>query len=413
MSEGAAMTLKLFYNAQIFDCTGGEPIDNGWLVVEEGMIREVGIAPVPSFADVEKFDCYGMTLMPGLIDAHIHLSLFYNDLGTQHRRDYPAMHYVKALGVLKDTLDQGFTTARDAGGADAGFRVAVERGLVPGPRLTVCGRSLTMTGGHADMRYSTEISAPAISPFSAVVADGVAEVQKAAREQLRQGVDHLKVMAGGGCASQADEPDTTQYTIEELSSVVHEASAANKKVLAHCYSNASMRLCADAGIYSIEHGNYLNAETAKYLKGKGCWLVPTLTTYFYMSEHGEDLGIPPYFLRKMKEVRETALQAVRCAVDAGLDIGSGSDVVGDGQYHKNMEISLKARVMGVQAAIISATRENARLMKLEKKIGTLEVGKEADIILVAGNPLKNPKAFENRENIKLIIQRGLIRKNIL
>ena len=407
------MVTKLFYNAQIFDCTGNEPYDNGWLVTEDETIKEIGEGTAPAFSGAEKVDCRGMTLMPGLIDAHIHLSLFDNDLGNLHRRDYPAMHYVKALRVLKDTLDQGFTTARDAGGADAGFRVAVEQKLVPGPRLTVCGKSISMTGGHADMRYSTELSAPAISPFSAVIADGVAEVQRAAREQLRQGVDHLKIMAGGGCASQADEPDTTQYTIDEMKAVVHEAAAANKKVLAHCYSNNSMKMCADAGVYSIEHGNYLNEETARYLKERGCWLVPTLTTYFYMSEHGEELGIPAYFLRKMKMVRENALEAVQHAINAGLDIGSGSDVVGDGQYHKNMEIGLKAKVMGAKAAIISATRENARLMKLDKKIGTLEVGKEADLILVAGNPLKNAESITVRDNIKLIIQKGSTYKNIL
>jgi len=403
--------IKIFCNAKIFDCTGKEPIEGGWLAADGSIIKEIGNGKAPSCSGAEKIDCKGMTLLPGLIDAHIHLSLFDNDLVEIPRRDYPAMHYVKALWVLKDTLDQGFTTARDAGGADAGFRVAVERGLVPGPRLKVCGKSISMTGGHADMRLSTEFSPPTGSPFSAVVADGVAEVQKAAREQLRQGADYLKVMAGGGCGSEADEPDTTQYTEEEIRAVVREALAANKKTLAHCYSNASMKMCADAGVYSIEHGNYLNAETARHLKEKGCWLVPTLTTYFYMSEHGEELGIPPYFLRKMKIVRENALEAVRIAMEAGLDIGSGSDVVGDGQSHKNMEIGLKAKVMGAERAIISATRENARLMKLDARIGTLEEGKEADLVLVAQEPLENADAFASRDNIKLIVQKGNIYKN--
>ncbi len=403
----------IFYNAQIFECTGNEVVENGWLVVENGIIREFGKGKVPSVNFADKIDCKGMTLMPGLIDAHIHLSLYDNDLVELPRRYNPAMHYVKALRILKDTLDQGFTTARDAGGADAGFSVAVEQGLVPGPRLTVCGKSISMTGGHADMRLSTELTPPGVAPFSAVIADGVYEVQKAAREQLRQGADHLKVMAGGGCGSEADEPDTTQYTLAEIKAVVEEAAAANKKVLAHCYSNSSIKMCADAGVYSIEHGNYLNAETAKILKEKGCWLVPTLTTYFYMSEHGEELGIPAYFLRKMKLVREYALDAVRVAMEAGINIGSGSDVVGDGQYHKNREISLKARVMGAEKAIISATRDNAKLMHLDKKIGTIEEGKDADIILVAGNPLKNAEAFASRENIKLIMQKGNIYKNII
>lgn len=407
------MTNKLFFeNLLLLDCTGNEPVENGWVLVEGDKIAGTGSGKGPS-SGAERFDCAGMTLMPGLIDAHIHVSLFDNDLTNSHRIHYPTMHYAKALAILKDTLDQGFTTVRDAGGADAGFRVAVEEGLAIGPHVTVCGKSISMTGGHADMRLSTELSPPSSAPFAAAVADGVDEVRKAARQQLRQGADYLKIMAGGGCASHADEPDTVQYTPEEISAVVYEANAVNKKVLAHCYSNNSMRLCADAGVYSIEHGNYLNADTARHLKQKGCWLVPTLTTYFFMSEHGERLGIPPFFLRKMKEVREFALEAVQHAMDAELDIGSGSDVVGDGQPHKNMEIALKAKVMGPAKAILSATRENARLLKQEDKIGTVEAGKFADLILVAGNPYANPSAFENRDNIKMIVQRGKLYKNIL
>jgi imidazolonepropionase-like amidohydrolase len=407
------MKVRIFKNAFLFDCTGADPQDNGWVVTEGDIIKEVGSGTPPSNTNAEIKDCRGQTLMPGLIDAHIHVSLYDNDLGNSYRIYYPTMHYAKAMAVLKDTLDQGFTTVRDAGGADAGFRVAVERGLITGPNITVCGSALSITGGHADGRYSTEIRPPVTGPFASVIADGVPEVQKAARDQLRQGVDYLKVMAGGGCASQADEPDTVQYTPAELNAIVYEASAVGKKVLAHCYSNNSMALCANAGIYSIEHGNYLDEPTAKLLKQKGCWLVPTLSTYFFMSDNGEKLGIPPYFLRKMKEVREHALEAVKIAMEAGIDIGSGSDMVGDGQAFKNMEIELKSRVMGPKKAILSATRENAKLIFQEDKIGTIEVGKRADMILVAGNPLEKPEAFNDRDNIKMIILRGDIYKDTL
>lgn len=397
----------IFKNANLLDCTGADPVDSSWVAVEGKRIKEIGRGNAPSFFGAEIVDCKGNTLMPGLIDAHIHLNLFDNDLGELHRRDYPAMHFVKCLGVLKDTQEQGFTTVRDAGGADAGFRVAVERGLVPGPKITVCGASITMTGGHADMRLSTEIAPPAWSPvMMGGVADGVAEVQKAAREQLRRGVDHLKIMAGGGCGSPADEPDTTQYTLEEIQAVVREGKAVHKNVLAHTYSNASMRICADAGVYSMEHGNYLDRETAAYLKEKDCWLVPTMTTYFYMAEHGEELGIPAYFLRKMKIVREFAMEAVANAMAAGVKIGSGSDVVGSGQPFKATEIALKAEVMGPMKAILSATKENARLLKQEKCIGTVEAGKFADLLLVKGDPLKDAALFQNRDNLLVIMQDG-------
>lgn len=400
------MSIKIFKNGLILDCTGAEPKERAWVVVEGDLIREVGMGEVPSFPTAEVVDCKGMTVLPGLIDAHIHVSLFDNDLGEIGRRNYPAMHYARAFAILKDTLDQGFTTVRDAGGADAGFRVAVELGLVPGPRITVCGQALTMTGGHADPRLSTENREPFDAPFQGVVADGVAEVQRAAREQLRRGVNYLKVMAGGGCGSPADEPDTSQYSLEELRAIVCEAASVKKKVLAHCYSNASMRLCADAGIYSLEHGNYLDEATAAYARAKGCWLVPTLTTYFYMSEHGEELGIPAYFLRKMKMVREYALEAVENAMKAGMDIGSGSDVVGDGQPHKGMELELKSKVMGPMKALLSATRENARLLGQSDRIGSLEPGKYADILVVQGNPMDDMSIFHRRDNIKVILQGG-------
>ncbi len=410
------MAIKVLKNATLLDCTGCEPKENAYVVVDDDKIREVGTGKAASSlcgTMTESIDCKGHFLMPGLIDAHIHLSLFDNDFGEQHRRSHPAMHYVKALGVLKDTLEQGFTTVRDAGGADAGFRVAVEEGLVPGPRITVCGRVLTQTGGHADPRLSTELTGPAQSPFSAVVADGVTEVTKAAREQLRQGADHLKVIAGGGCASPADEPDATQYSFEEIHAIVKEGRAANKDVLAHCYSNASIRLAAEAGVYSIEHGNYLDVPTAQFLKTKDCWLVPTLTTYFFMAENGKELGIPGYFLRKMKQVLDHALEAVKNAVDAGVKIGSGSDVIGSGQMYKNRELELKSRVMGPIGAILSATRENAKMLRKEKNIGTVEVGKDADLILLSGNPLDDISLFNNRDNVLAVMQRGYFCKKLI
>lgn len=399
--------ITVFENAILLDCTGPEPVENGWLTVDDGVIKEIGSGRAPVFRDAEVVNCNGNTLMPGLIDAHIHLNLFDDNIAEIPRRNYPAMHFVKCLQVLKDTGEQGFTTVRDAGGADAGFRVAVERGLVPGPKISVCGTSICQTGGHSDVRLSTEVAAPMSSPIPiGWVADGVAEVQKAAREQLRRGADHLKIMAGGGCGSPSDEPDTTQYSLDELKAVVAEASAVKKVVLAHAYSNSSMRLCAEAGVYSIEHGNYLDKATAQILAEKDCWLVPTLSTYFYMSEHGEELGIPSYFLRKMKQVREFALEAVCNAMEADVKIASGCDMVGSGQPYKAMELELKAKVMGAMGAILSATRENAKLLKREKLIGTLEVGKCADILLVNGNPLNDIALFQDRDNLLVIMQDG-------
>jgi len=407
------MGLILFTNATLLDCTGSEPVFPAWVAAENGIIKEVGTGPAPDLPGAEKVDCRGKTLMPGLIDGHMHASLFTNDLGDLHRKILPSTSCFMAAKVLEDTLMQGFTTVRDAGGIDAGFREAQKQGLITAPKMQVCGRALSMTGGHADPRLPTEIAPPVAVGMLGVIADGVDEVRKAAREQLRMGADYIKVMAGGGCASAADEPDTVQYSPEELEAIVYEAKAAGKTVLTHNYSTRSMKMCAEAGVHSIEHGNYLDRETALILKEHGCWLVPTMATYEIMATRGEEFGIPSYFLRKMKEVQKHSENALAIAFEEGLKIGSGSDMVGSGQPYKALEIELKARVMGPMKAILCTTRDNAELMGISGRVGTIEAGKCADFILVDGDPLKDVKVFQDREKIVAIVQDGkFIKKNI-
>lgn len=407
------MSILLFTDATLLDCTGKDPAYPAWVAAEDGIIKEIGTGPVPRFQEAEVVDCKGRTLMPGLIDAHIHVSLFTNDLGEIHRKFLPSMRCFMAAQVLEDTLFQGFTTARDAGGADAGFREAQKQGLISGPRMQVCGSVLSMTGGHADVRLPGELVPPIEGGMLGVIADGVDEVRRAVREQLRRGADYVKVMAGGGCASPADEPDTVQYSPEELAAIVYEASAAGKKVLSHNYSVRSMKLCAEAGVYSIEHGNYLDKETALVLKHHGCWLVPTMATYEIMATRGEEFGIPSYFLRKMKEVQRHSENALVIAFQEGLKIGSGSDVVGSGQPYKALEIELKARVMGSMRAILCTTRDNAELMGISDKVGTIEAGKYADFIVLDGDPLKDVSLFQDREKILAIVQGGKFFKKAL
>ena len=407
------MSKILFKNATLLDCTGKEPVENAWVLAMDGLIAEVGQGKTPGPTKAETVDCGGRWLMPGLIDGHMHASLFTNDLSDLHRKFHPSTGCFMAAEVLKDTLMQGFTTVRDAGGIDAGFRIAQERGLLESPRLQVCGRSITMTGGHADPRLPTEYGPPITEGMLGVVADGVDEVRKAAREQLRRGVDYLKIMAGGGCASPADEPDTVQYSPEEISAIVYEATAAGKTVLSHNYSNRSMALCAQWGVHSIEHGNYLDSKTAKILKKHGTWLVPTMATYEIMAKRGEEFGLPPYFHRKMKEVQKFSEEALAIAVKEGLKIGSGSDMVGSGQPYKALEIELKARVMGPMGAILCTTKNNGELMGMADKIGSVEAGKLADLLVVDKDPLKDVRVFQDRDNLKVIMQGGRFVKNTL
>ncbi len=403
--------MKLLHNATLLDCTGVDPVFPAWVLVEGDTIREIGLSgALPSGFGGEKIDCRGMTLMPGLIDAHVHATSYQNNSVEKSRIHYPAMRYMRAFKVLEDALYQGFTTVRDCGGADAGFREAINAGLAVGPRVSVSGQILTMTGGHADHRLSVEIREPIVDPLEGVVCDGPEEVRKAAREQLRRGVDHIKLMTGGGCSSESDEPESVQFSLGEIRAAVEEAQAAGKDTIGHCYSNRSMTLCAEAGVYSIEHGNFLDQKTANLIKEKDSWLVPTLATYDLMARKGDEMGFPDYFMRKMKAVADNTLIALDIAYKTGLKIGSGSDLVGVCQPFKGTEVELKSRVMGSMNAILATTKSNAELLKKSDKIGTIEAGKFADMILVAGDPLKNPELFGDRENIRLIMKGGVLYK---
>lgn len=408
------MPFVVFKDATLLDCTGNEPRYPATVVVEDNVIREITDGKGTTPPNAEVVDCRGKTLMPGLIDAHMHVNLFMGDASEQTRRNLPSMIVIRCLGVMEDTLMQGFTSALDAGGADAGFKQAQALGLVKGPRMQVCGHPLTQTGGHADMRLPTEIHGPLGHYFEAgVVADGVAEVRRAARNELRMGADYVKIMAAGGCASPSDECDTVQYSLDEMRAIAEEADAVGKICIAHCYSPRSMQRCAEAGVKRVEHGNFMDGETARVLKEKGVVYVPTLSTYDIMARRGAEFGIPDYFLRKMKIANECAQEALGIAFKAGLIIGSGSDMVGPGQPFKTNELELKSRVMGPMNAILSATKVNSEILKVNDRVGTVEPGKFADLLLIDGNPLDDIRVFQDRDKIQVILQDGKFIKKAL
>jgi len=325
------MTNIILTNATIIDCTGAEPRPNGWVVLEDQRIKEVGKGKTGALPPkTAVIDCHGQTLLPGLIDGHVHLASVEASIVEQQRRLLTSTLVIKTLKVMQDTLDQGFTTVRDCGGVDAGFRQAVAEGLVPGPRISVSGAAISQTGGHADWRLPSETYTPVThgAGLSSIVADGIPAVQKAAREQLRQGVDFVKIMAGGGAASPSDELDTSQYSLEEMQAIVFEAESAGKYVSAHCYSDRGIKLCCKAGIRTIEHCNLITESSAKAMKESGAYMVPTMATYVMISRLGKELGLPDGFVRKINEALDKAETAVAIAVKLGLKIGSGSDLLG-------------------------------------------------------------------------------------
>ena len=404
-------------NVRIIDCTGREPIEYGLVVLEGNFIKEVvsgSPAVLPQAATI--IDCRGMTLLPGLIDAHVHIGSVDATFTEQQRRNFTSVLVIKAAINLKEALDQGFTSVRDEGGADPGFKQALAGGLIPGPRLSVCGRIISQTGGHADGRLPTETYRPVehMAGTMSGVYDGVDAVRLAAREQIRQGVDHLKVMAGGGAMSPADEIDTAQYSIDELKAVVFEAENAGKYVSAHCYSDRSILNSLDSGVRTIEHGNLMTEKAAEAICAAGGYLVPTIITYEKLSTMGSDFGVKANNIRKINQALEKAYESLLLSYQAGVNIGSGSDLLGPMQLYKAGELECQARVMGPMGALIAATKTNAEILRQEKRLGTIESGKLADLILVDGDPLADISILQRyKEKIVLIIQDGKIYKNIL
>jgi imidazolonepropionase-like amidohydrolase len=409
--------LLVLKNAVIIDGAGADPVTGGSVVIEGDRIKEVfsgkpGVLP----AGVEVKDCGGQTLLPGLIDGHVHICAFEADLSEMKRRNYPAMNVVRSLQILKETLDQGFTTVRDLGGADCGFREAVAKGYVRGPRLSVCGKGLSQTGGHGDARLPTEIYTPekSLVGMGGVIADGVDACRWAARENIRNGVDFIKVMAGGGCMSPADAIDTAQYSMDELKAVVWEAENAGTYVAAHCYSDRSIINAVESGIRTIEHGNLLTERAAVAIREAGAYLVPTIVTYVAMGRMGPKLGVPEVFMTKMLDARDKAKAALETAFRAGCKIGSGSDLLGPMQVFKAEELALQAQVLGPMGAIVASTRTNAEILRREKDLGTIAAGKLADLILVNGDPLEDISILQNyRERITMIMQGGCYYKNLV
>ena len=406
----------LFADALLVDCVGDGPRERVSVAVEGNRISRVfegGARPSGSWDRV--VDCSGMTLMPGLTDAHVHIGAVDVNILDQHRERPSNLTALLMARIMEDTLMQGFTTVRDAGGADWSFKAAVEQGVIRGPRLLVSDKPLSQTGGHGDWRRRSETQAPEIfcptAGMRSVVCDGADEVRKAAREQLRVGADQIKVMASGGAMSPADELAATQYQIEELRAAVEEAEAAQTYVMAHAYNDNSVRNCLHAGVRSIEHGNLIDGETARLMVEANAYLVPTLVTYEAISDEGKTYGVPEDVIRKINQARDLGIQALRFAYEAGVGIASGSDLLGPLQDRKARELEIKTEVMSPMESLVSATRTNAELFGLQSEIGTVEEGKLADLLVVEGNPLEDISILQRKDNLKLIVKGGRVVKN--
>ena len=396
-------------DATVFTATGTGPFE-GSVVVGGDRITRVVAGPAAGEAG-QVISLRGMTLLPGLIDAHVHAAAVEADIQDQHRQLFDSELAVLTAQSLTDMLDRGFTAVRDAGGADAGFRRLIERGTIAGPRLLVSGRPLSQTGGHGDKRRAAE-PANAVVPralgMTHSVADGPDEVRRAVREELRRGADQIKVMAGGGVMSPTDQLESVQYSLDELRAAVAAATASGSYVLAHAYTAGAIEVCVAAGVRSIEHGNLLDDRAAALMAEAGTFLVPTLVTYEKLYEQGAELGIPAANLDKLSRITDAGLTSLRIAQAAGVRIGSGSDLLGPMRRFQGREIALQADALGAAAAIIAATRTNAELLGIAADTGTIEAGKAADLIAVEGDPLAAPGLLAEPGRFRMIMRGGRI-----
>jgi imidazolonepropionase-like amidohydrolase len=409
------MAAVIFANCAVLDGTRNERREDHHVLVEDGLIREVSDRPIGS-QSAETVDLNGGTLMPGLIDAHVHVIAVDQMLARLSERPV-SLVTLQAARVLEGMLRRGFTTVRDAGGADAGLAEAVEEGLVRGPRIFPSGQALSQTGGHGDLRPRTRpVSVVACACCEggaglARIADGVAECRRAARDELRKGATQIKIMASGGVASPHDPVWNLQYSEEEVRAIVEEAHAWRTYVMAHAYTPEAIRRSVDFGVRSIEHGNLIDSATAEHVAAAGGFVVPTLVTYDALYRFGRELGFPEASLAKLGEVREAGLHSLEILQAAGVKIGFGTDLLGAMHRHQGHEFTIRAEVMAPFDVIRSATTVNAELLNRSREIGVVAPGARADLIAVDGDPLADLSLLDGQgEHIAMIMKDGAFYK---
>ncbi len=350
-------TSLILANARIIAADGTDPVDNGFIRIDGPRISRISRTAIQN-TDANVIDCSGMTVIPGLIDSHTHISA--GDYLNKVHLLPTAVNAARGFRALSECLDFGITTIRDAGFTDYGFKQAVLEGSAEGPRMRLAIAPLSQTGGHSDFRTREEDDYRRADGIyhPGMVADGPDACRRAAREVLRRGADQIKIMASGGCTSPTDSVDHTQFTDEEMGAIVYEARAQDKYVMAHAYTPQSILACVAAGIRSIEHGNGVDEEAADAMRESGTFAVPTIATYELLLRDGLAGGMPEDQVTMVKKVLGTAYEALEILKDRGVKIASGSDVLGPHQGYKTYELELKARVLGTLSHLEPATRTN-------------------------------------------------------
>lgn len=402
----------LFENATLFDGNSPETPDGMFVLVDGQKIREVSDRPIRADG-AEKINCSGRTLMPGLIDNHVHiygesLKLAPPEPPITYRAQY-------AQKFLTHILSCGFTSVRDVGGGDHGMAMALRDGFLDGPRFFYGGVFITQTGGHGDMRPAHQgtdfCSCGSLRNSFSVVADGVVECIKAVREELRKGAHHIKIMGSGGVVSTTDPLDRCQYSDAEIATMVEECRRHGAYVAAHCHPAEAIRRCVALGVRSIEHGTLIDQPTAEFVAASGAYVVPTMATIFALKDIGRSLGLNDESYEKLLMVADRAVSGLAVMKQAGVKMGFGTDLMGQAHTRQGSEFSLRRQALEPFDILHSATAINAEILNMQGQIGVVAPGAMADLLLVDGNPMHDIELLAaNGAHLSVIMKDGRFSK---
>jgi imidazolonepropionase-like amidohydrolase len=419
--------LLLIDNARVLDVKKGRIIENAKILIDGKYIADVGSSGEVDESRANKvIDAGGRLVMPGLIDAHMHLSGSRSgDLIKEPLLVSYETFVARAVRDLESLAEAGFTTVVDAGGLIAlGLKQAVEEGTVNGPRIVAAGPPLSQTFGHGDVHYLPIDLVDARSPhrlrqFASLICDGVDECRKAARHALRMGSDFIKIFTTGGVMSQRDRPEYTQFTLEEIKAIVEEAAAAGRFVHAHAEGDKGIVNALQAGVKVIAHADMIDETGIQLAIEKKAVVVPTLAVSEHILTYGRELGLPEWALEKESFLFKYHVDRARAAWRAGVKLATGTDFWGGVKAFKHgdnaLEIVLFVEKIGMPAieALRAATINAAEVAGLEGRTGSLEKGMLADLIIVDGNPLENPRVLLEKEKILFVMRGGVVLKDKL